>query len=54
MFLVSHHLEGAFSWQANMQLPVALSTTAAEYIAMIEAMKEAIWLKGISKELDNV
>ena len=30
---------------------VALSTTKAEYMAMIEAGMEAIWLKGITEEL---
>ncbi|XP_035545683.1 secreted RxLR effector protein 161-like [Juglans regia] len=42
---------GAISWKANLQPVVALSTTEAEYIAMTEAIKEAIWLKGISHEL---
>lgn len=29
----------------------ALSTTETEYIAMIKAMKKALWLKGLAKEL---
>ncbi|RVW64482.1 Retrovirus-related Pol polyprotein from transposon TNT 1-94 [Vitis vinifera] len=33
---------GAVSWKANLQSVVALSTTKAKYMAMIEAMKEAI------------
>ena len=36
-----------------MQQPVvALSTTEAEFIALTEAVKEAIWLKGIIKEFE--
>ena len=33
------------TWKANRQLVVALSTTQAEYIALVEGVKEAIWLK---------
>ena len=39
------------SWNANFQPVVALSTTEAEYMAMTEAVNEAIWLKGITEEL---
>ena len=43
---------GPISWKTNLQPIVALSTTKAEYIVVIEAIKEAIWLKGIIKELE--
>ena len=31
--------------------PVALSTIEAEYMAVAEATKEALWVKGLVKEL---
>lgn len=34
-----------------LQSVVALSTTEAEYMAVTEAVKEGIWLKGILREL---
>ncbi|KAH9751021.1 hypothetical protein KPL71_014114 [Citrus sinensis] len=37
--------------KAQLQILVALSTTKAEYTAAAEAIKEAIWLKGMLKEL---
>ena len=37
--------------KAQLQSVVALSTTEAEYTAAAEAVKEAIWLKGMLKEL---
>ncbi|CAJ2646845.1 unnamed protein product [Trifolium pratense] len=39
------------TWKANQQSVVALSTTQAEYIALVEGVKEAIWLKGMIGEM---
>nr|GEV66438.1 retrovirus-related Pol polyprotein from transposon TNT 1-94 [Tanacetum cinerariifolium] len=39
------------SWKATLQQVVALSTTEAEYMALTEAVKEIIWLKGLLIEL---
>ena len=41
----------AISWKASLQKVVALSTTEVEYIALTEAVKESLWLEGITKEL---
>ncbi|GLT83465.1 hypothetical protein SLE2022_017530 [Rubroshorea leprosula] len=40
----------AISWKAILQGTVALSTTEAGYMAMTEAFKEAIWLRGLVGE----
>lgn len=46
------------SWKSQLQHIVALSTTESEYVAATEALKEAIWLKGLIHEIgflkDNV
>ena len=40
------------SWKSSLQHIVALSTTTeAEYVALTEAIKEVIWLNGITNEL---
>ncbi|GKE07739.1 retrotransposon protein, putative, ty1-copia subclass, partial [Tanacetum coccineum] len=39
------------SWKATLQHVVALSTTETEYMALTEAVKENIWLKGLLIEL---
>ncbi|KAK3005774.1 hypothetical protein RJ639_016073 [Escallonia herrerae] len=39
------------SWKATLQIIVALSITEAEYMATTEAVKEAIWLKGLVGDL---
>lgn len=43
--------EYVLSWKATLQAIVALSTTEAEYVAIKEAAKEAITLKGILEKL---
>lgn len=39
------------NWKASLQHVVALSTTEAEYTAATEAVKEALWLRGLITEL---
>ena len=39
------------SWKASLQHVVALSTTEAKYTAATEAVKEALWLKGMIEKL---
>jgi len=39
------------SWKATLQPTVTLSTTEAEYMALTEAAKEGIWLKGLVNDL---
>ncbi|GKA95887.1 retrotransposon protein, putative, ty1-copia subclass [Tanacetum coccineum] len=41
----------AYALQATLQHVVALSTTKAEYMALTEAVKEPIWLRGLLEEL---
>ena len=39
------------SWRSILQFTVVLSTTEAEYMAMTEAIKEAIWFQGLLDDL---
>ena len=39
------------SWKSKLQKCVALSTIEAEYIAIIEASKELLWMKKFLQEL---
>ena len=39
------------TWKPILQSTVALSTIEVEYMALIEAIKEAIWLGGLLDEL---
>eukprot|EP00253_Pinus_taeda_P001860 PITA_01860 len=42
---------GTISWMSKLQETVALSTTEEEYIAALDASKEAIWLKDLPDEI---
>lgn len=42
---------GPISWRALLQPNIALLTTQAEYIALAEARKEAIWLSGLVSQM---
>ncbi|XP_070677997.1 secreted RxLR effector protein 161-like [Malus domestica] len=42
---------GPICWRSILQPTVALSTTEAEYMAMAEAIKEAIWTLGLLADL---
>ena len=41
----------AISWQSKLQKCVALSTIEAEYIAITEGCKEALWMRKFLEEL---
>ncbi|KAG8487895.1 hypothetical protein CXB51_018354 [Gossypium anomalum] len=45
---------GPISWKSTLQSTVALTTIEAEYVAVTEAVKEAIWLQGMVKTLGLV
>ena len=42
---------GAVLWQLRLQKTVALLTTEAEYMAVVEACNEVIWMKDFIGEL---
>ena len=41
----------AISWKASLQKVVALSSTEVKYMALTEAIKEALWLLRLVREL---
>ena len=45
---------GAVTWKSSLQSVVELSTTEAEYIALTEAIKEAVCLRGITSDFGAV
>ncbi|GJV80957.1 retrovirus-related pol polyprotein from transposon TNT 1-94 [Tanacetum coccineum] len=42
---------GTVSWVSKLQSVVAMSTTEAEYVAAVQASKEAVWLKMLLEDL---
>jgi hypothetical protein len=42
---------GAITWRSKKQAMIALSSTKAEYVALSEASREAMWLWALYKEL---
>lgn len=49
---------GSICWKSTLQDTIALSTIEAEYMAVTEAAKEAVWLRGLVGQLgfkeDNI
>ena len=45
---------GAVSWAAKQQEIVSLSTTESEYVAVIHASKEVIWLRSLISQLFDI
>ena len=44
----------SISWRSILQSTIALSTTEVEYMTATEAVKEAIWLKGLLGDLGEI
>ena len=44
---------GAVSWKTKRQSVVAMSSTEAEYIALSEATKEAVWMRRLLVEIES-
>ena len=42
---------GAIAWKSKLQKTVATSSTDSEYMALGQAVKEALWIKGLVNEL---
>ena len=51
LFRLSDCTNCTISWKASLQNIVALSTTEVEYTAAADAIKEAIWLRGMVTNL---
>ena len=48
---VMTYVEGAVSWQSQLQKSVALSNTEVEYMVAVEAEEELIWMRNFLDEL---
>ena len=43
----------AIWWKTKKQTTISLSSTEAEYVALYEATKEAIWMKRLLREIET-
>ena len=42
---------GIFSWQSQAQKTIALSSTEAEYMALSDCSRQAVWIQALLREL---
>ena len=50
-YVMTYYAGGVVSWQSRLQKVVVQSTTDAEYMVVVEAGKEIIWMKEFIGEL---
>jgi len=50
---VFKYLGAPVTWSSKKQTLVTLSSTEAEYIALSEAVKEAVWMKGLLEDFNQ-
>lgn len=53
-YYIATLFDSVINWKATLQFVVTLSITETEYIPIIEAMKEVIWLQHLASDLGLV
>lgn len=51
--MLSKYNGGVITWSSQKQRSIALSTTEAEFVAVCEGAKEAIWLSRLLNEISG-